>query len=68
MEEVRDTKTSQATTGSTLSDGLSILARIIAREEIGKRGLGHVENLGSSFDEMADAIIQPAFRKILINE
>lgn len=65
MEKSRKTKTSQPTPKSAMSDGLSILARIIAREEINRRDWGDPGHLKVPLEEISDAIMQPAFYKTL---
>lgn len=68
METTRNNKTVQPTLQTAVSQGLGILARIIAREEICKRGWDNAGHSGSPIDEMTRAMLQPVFRKTLVNE
>lgn len=49
-------------------NGLNILARLIAREEISRRGWGNPVHEVSLLDEMTEAMLRPVFKKNLVNE
>ena len=68
METTGKNKTVQTTPKIAFSEGLGILARIIAREEICKRGWGNAGISESPIDEMSRAMLQPVFKKTLVNE